>query len=129
MLISFVFIVVALLMCTGFVLFNLLNPLKKVEKTINDIASGNANLTKRISVSSNNEIGAIVVGFNNFTEKLQSIVTELKKSQELFQMQVIFFPRLLRILPMQLKTSRAAFRILHPAFRIRQKALMKLLMP
>ena len=81
MLISFVFIVVALLMCTGFVLFNLLNPLKKVEQTINDIASGNANLTKRITVSSNNEIGAIVVGFNNFTEKLQSIVTELKKSQ------------------------------------------------
>ncbi|MBR1912913.1 MAG: methyl-accepting chemotaxis protein, partial [Treponema sp.] len=81
MIISFVVIVAVLLVITALVLFNLLNPLKKIEKTINDIASGNANLTKRITVSSNNEIGAIVVGFNNFTEKLQSIVTELKKSQ------------------------------------------------
>ena len=29
-----------------------------------------------------NEIGEIVMGFNKFTEKLQSIVSELKKSQE-----------------------------------------------
>ncbi|SEP72017.1 methyl-accepting chemotaxis sensory transducer with Cache sensor [Treponema bryantii] len=81
MLISFGVIVVVLLLITGLLLFSLLHPLKKVEQTINEIASGNANLTKRISISSNNEIGAIVVGFNRFTEKLQSIVSELKKSQ------------------------------------------------
>ena len=81
MLISFGVIVAVLLLITGVVLFNLLNPLKKVEQTINDIASGSANLAKRITVSSNNEIGAIVLGFNKFTEKLQSIVSELKKSQ------------------------------------------------
>ena len=81
MLISFAAIVIILLVITGIVLFSLLNPLQKVENTINEIASGSANLTKRIAVSSNNEIGAIVLGFNNFTEKLQSIVSELKKSQ------------------------------------------------
>ncbi|MCR5761836.1 MAG: HAMP domain-containing protein [Treponema sp.] len=81
MIISFALIVVILLLITAIVLFNLLNPLKKVEQTINEIASGNANLTKRITVYSNNEIGAIVVGFNNFTEKLQTIVSELKKSK------------------------------------------------
>ncbi len=81
MMISFGVIAFVLMSITGFVLVNLLSPLKKVEQTIIEIASGNANLTKRISVSSNNEIGEIVMGFNKFTEKLQSIVSELKKSQ------------------------------------------------
>ena len=81
MITSFLIIVVVLLVITGLVLFSLLNPLKKVEQTINEIASGSANLTQRISVSSNNEIGAIVLGFNKFTEKLQSIVSQLKNSQ------------------------------------------------
>lgn len=81
MMITFGVIVIILLLITAIVLFFQLHPLKKVEQTINEIASGNANLTKRITVSANNEIGAIVQGFNNFTEKLQSIVTELKKSQ------------------------------------------------
>ena len=81
MITTFSIIVVVLLLITGVVLFRLLNPLKKVETAINEIASGNADLTKRIAVSTNNEIGAIVVGFNNFTEKLQSIVSELKNSQ------------------------------------------------
>ncbi len=81
MIFTFFGIVVILLVITGIVLFYLLNPLKKVEQAINEIASGSANLTKRISVSSNNEIGAIVLGFNKFTEKLQNIISELKKSQ------------------------------------------------
>ena len=81
MLISFGIIALVLPAITAIVLFNLLNPLKKVEKAIDEIASGSANLTKRIHVSSNNEIGSIVLGFNKFTEKLQSIVSELKKSQ------------------------------------------------
>ncbi len=81
MVISFIVIGFILLVITAMVLYRMLNPLKKVESTINEIATGNANLTKRISVSTNNEIGAIVVGFNNFTAKLQSIITELKKSQ------------------------------------------------
>ena len=81
MLTSFGVIVIVLLVISGIVLISLLSPLKKVEQSIDEIASGNANLTKRISVSSNNEIGSIVLGFNKFTEKLQSIVSELKKSQ------------------------------------------------
>ncbi|WP_191017764.1 cache domain-containing protein [Treponema zioleckii] len=79
MMISFAIIAFALISITGTLLFRLLSPLKRVERAINDIASGNANLTKRIKISANNEIGAIVLGFNNFTAKLQSIVSELKK--------------------------------------------------
>ena len=51
-----------------------LKPLKSVEVSITDIASGNADLTKRITVTSNDEIGNVVKGFNKFTEKLQDII-------------------------------------------------------
>ena len=81
LIISFIAIVIILLLITGIVMYRLLNPLKKVEQAINEIASGNADLTKRVKVTTNNEIGAIVTGFNNFTEKLQFIVSELKNSQ------------------------------------------------
>ncbi|MCR4743137.1 MAG: HAMP domain-containing protein [Treponema sp.] len=81
-LVSFALIVIILLAVTGFVMFVQLDPLKKVKESIEEISSGNANLTKRITVSANNEIGSIVLGFNRFTDKLQSIISELKKSQE-----------------------------------------------
>lgn len=58
-----------------------LKPLIIVVKSINGIASGSADLTSRISIHSNNEIGAVVRGFNKFTEKLQTIVKEIKQSE------------------------------------------------
>ncbi len=57
-----------------------LNPLKEVETSITEIASGNADLTKRIKVSSDDEIGNVVKGFNKFTEKLHSIIAQVKES-------------------------------------------------
>ncbi len=60
-----------------------LKPLKIVEKTIHGIASGNADLTQRIEITTNNEIGSVVKGFNRFIEKLQSIVSDIKESKQL----------------------------------------------
>ncbi|MCR5288828.1 MAG: HAMP domain-containing protein [Treponema sp.] len=60
----------------------LLKPVSAMEKSISDIASGNADLTKRINIQSRTEIGSVVDGFNIFTEKLQNIVLQLKKSKE-----------------------------------------------
>lgn len=58
-----------------------IKPLKIVEKKINEFATGNADLTKRIEVTSKNEIGEVVKGFNSFTEKLQSIISDIQKSK------------------------------------------------
>lgn len=63
-------------------IFLSMKPLKEVEKSITDIASGNADLTRRIKVTSNDEIGNVVRGFNLFAEKLQSIISSVKKSNE-----------------------------------------------
>jgi len=60
----------------------LINPLKLVQNSITDISSGNADLTKRIETKSNDEIGQVVKGFNNFTGKLQGIMKDIKESKD-----------------------------------------------
>ena len=60
----------------------MLKPLGAVEKSINDIASGHADLTKRIQIDSKTEIGSVVDGFNRFAEKLQNIIRQIKNSKD-----------------------------------------------
>ncbi len=81
MIIAAVIIIVSLIAIVGFVLFKTMRPLQSVESAITEIASGNADLTKRIDYNSDNEIGYVVKGFNNFTGKLQSIISEVKSSE------------------------------------------------
>ncbi len=60
----------------------LIKPLGFVKTTINDISTGDADLTKRININLNDEIGDVVTGFNKFTEKLQTIIAQVKKSRD-----------------------------------------------
>ena len=59
-----------------------IKPLKVVENAITGIATGNADLTQRIEISANNEIGSVVGGFNAFAAKLQEIIRDVKNSKE-----------------------------------------------
>ncbi|MCR5762100.1 MAG: cache domain-containing protein [Treponema sp.] len=74
-------------LCLAFILIVILTinstvrPLLKVKNSFADISTGNADLTKRIAVSSEDEIGDVVIGFNRFSGKLQSIISEVKKSK------------------------------------------------
>ncbi len=54
-----------------------LKPLRILRDSIKDIASGNGDLTKRIKVSSKDEIGEVVHGFNEFCGKLQNIISDV----------------------------------------------------
>ena len=65
---------------TLFLISALFKPLQVVKDSILTIASGNADLTQRIEETSNDEIGDVVKGFNSFTEKLQMIIGDIKKS-------------------------------------------------
>ncbi len=59
-----------------------LKPLKNVGDAINEIASGNADLTKRLNEKhAKQEIKYVVDGFNKFVEKLQTIVSAVKTSE------------------------------------------------
>ena len=71
-----------LCVCSGLLLFFSLKPLKIVEAAITGIASGDADLTKRIEINVNNEIGYVVNGFNAFASKLQAIIGDVKTSKD-----------------------------------------------
>lgn len=62
---------------------SIMKPLGVVEKTLQSISSGNADLSKRISVKTNadNEIGRIASEFNTFVEKLQHIIIAMKQTK------------------------------------------------
>ncbi len=77
-----VVITVLVVIISAFVLFNAIRPLTVVEKAIKDIATGNADLTKRINIKAGNEIGRVVEGFNTFSEKLQTIMTSIKETKD-----------------------------------------------
>ncbi len=58
-------------------------PLKVVQESIHNIASGEADLTQQIIVKSKNEIGALGDGFNAFMGKLRLIISGVKDSKEM----------------------------------------------
>ncbi|SFI98473.1 methyl-accepting chemotaxis sensory transducer with Cache sensor [Treponema bryantii] len=81
----FLIIILTIIFASGFIIFfiNLLiKPLKTVKSSIETIASGNADLTQRIPLATNDEIGDVVNGFNTFVAKLQGIVTNLQTSKK-----------------------------------------------
>ena len=78
--ITFVSIVLGSL--SGLLLSRSLRPLRNVSKSINEIASGKADLTQRIKLRSEYEIAEVVDGFNTFTEKLQTIMKVMKESKD-----------------------------------------------
>jgi len=59
-----------------------LKPLSRLRAAIDDVASGDADLTKRIKNKGKNEISDVVKGFNSFIEKLHEIILQVKNSKE-----------------------------------------------
>lgn len=74
--------VIILVVITAFIIWTSIRPLKIVDASIQNIASGDADLTRRIDSTVNNEIGSIVKGFNTFINTLQLIMSDLKKSKK-----------------------------------------------
>ena len=78
-----IIVAAAIVIIGSFILISILiKPLSFVKTTINDISTGDADLTKRIDINLNDEIGDVVTGFNKFTEKLQAIIGQVKKSRD-----------------------------------------------
>ncbi|MBR0031640.1 MAG: methyl-accepting chemotaxis protein [Treponema sp.] len=77
-------ILIAVIVLFVIILFMIIafRPLKVIVGGIEKIASGNADLTKRLEIRTNDEIGQVGLGFNKFIEKLQEIIAKLKNSKE-----------------------------------------------
>ena len=74
---------VTLILVLSLCIVSIMKPLVVVEKTLQGISSGNADLSKRILVKTNadNEIGRLASGFNTFVEKLQHIIIAMKQTK------------------------------------------------
>lgn len=74
---------VTLILVLSLCVVSIMKPLGVVEKTLQGISSGNADLSKRISVKTNadNEIGRLASEFNTFVEKLQCIIIAMKQTK------------------------------------------------
>jgi methyl-accepting chemotaxis protein len=57
-------------------------PLNKVTLLLEDIGKGGGDLTQRLSVDSDDELGRLSKGFNDFISKIQKIVQDLANSAE-----------------------------------------------
>ena len=80
-----IILIVAILISIGIVIcysIYAFAPLSKVRKAIEDVASGDADLTKRIVSNGKDEINEIVKSFNSFTEKLHGIISQVKVSKD-----------------------------------------------
>ena len=70
---------------TAFATRKVIRPLKTIQSSISEnaeqISLGKADLTKRISVKSKNEIGDVAESFNVYSEKLQEIIKSMKQAK------------------------------------------------
>ncbi len=65
-----------------FIIRKLMSPLNDLNDAIQDVASGNGDLTKRLSTDTDLEFSELAGGFNTFSEKLQGQITHLKAISE-----------------------------------------------
>ncbi len=57
----------------------LYRPILSLNKTIQDLASGDGDLTQRLEVTSNDELGTIASGVNKFIANLQNMLKEIQQ--------------------------------------------------
>ncbi len=59
-----------------------LKPLDNMHIALKDIAHGNGDLTKKLNVEHNDEVGVCAVSFNDFTDKIRNVVATVSKECE-----------------------------------------------
>lgn len=75
---------IMLVLILGFCLFivvriirSIVRPIKKTTEAMNNIASGDGDLTQRLKSKGNDELAALSKAFNTFTENVQSVVRRM----------------------------------------------------
>jgi methyl-accepting chemotaxis protein len=71
-----------LLLVTTLVSRSIFRRLREVVERIHDVTQGEGDLTHRIPVTSEDEVGDVAKGFNTFIEQVQSIVSQVSESAQ-----------------------------------------------
>ncbi len=77
--------VLGLLLLVGMTLLiasSIVRPLRQSVRAMNDIASGEGDLTRRLDTRGSDELASLARGFNRFCDKLVAVVTELRQLAE-----------------------------------------------
>ncbi|MCG7962409.1 MAG: methyl-accepting chemotaxis protein [Candidatus Thiodiazotropha endolucinida] len=74
--------VVAGLLIAFIVMRGIVVPINKTNHMLQEIADGDGDLTKMISISSNDEIGILAANFNKFVDQLRSIISKIMDATE-----------------------------------------------
>ncbi len=72
-------LIASIVLCLQFIVAK---PINRAVKMIKDIAEGEGDLTKRLVIRTNDEIGDLGKWFNQFVEKLQHIIADISKNSE-----------------------------------------------
>jgi len=70
---SFIFVLIMVTL----LIRSIKRPLNQIEDLVKDIAQGEGDLTKRLTYSGNDELGAICGNFNRFVDKLHNIISQI----------------------------------------------------
>ncbi len=68
------------LLVAWFVGYGIARPLKQMVSMLDDIAKGEGDLTRRLEIDRDDELGAIAKGFNTFLQKLQAMISQVVSS-------------------------------------------------
>ena len=74
-------VAIALMIVAYILLSRTVKLVKVVTTTVHDIATGDADLRKRIDIKRHDEIGFLINNFNSFVKKLQDIIASIKGSK------------------------------------------------
>lgn len=81
--ISFIVLTAIILIITAVTMVHISNPLKLTANRLSEIATGSADLTKRLEIpTSSEELYLIKNSFNDFVSHLQKIIKEIKETKE-----------------------------------------------
>lgn len=73
-------VLILALLAIGLLGRSITKPINRVAVMLRDVASGDGDLTKRLTHHQQDEIGELVTGFNQFLDKLQPIIAAVSKS-------------------------------------------------
>lgn len=74
--------VIAILVLLGVLIRTLLRPLNELTRTMDNIAEGEGDLTRRLPVKSKDEFGALADAFNRFVARIHASIRDVSQSTE-----------------------------------------------
>lgn len=75
-------IIVVLTLVTYFVSMKVFKPVKKIAAAMQDVAQGDGDLTRRLDVTSDDEVGSMAREFNRFSDRIQQLIAHANQSSE-----------------------------------------------